>query len=248
MPDGGPRGRDRVPARLALPATANAGRPTGWGPPLPATDAPDAPDAASRTVVDVAVTPDARIGLDDWSVAVAAIDAGVASPDGRISIRAATGRRRPGRPSGSRRRRAHPARVRFVAADGRYLPPLGHREEINPGLFEDTGAGAAPRRGHVRVRPGRRSRSTCRSGRSRSRSSRASITGPCAGPLLVEAGTRDWRSRSSGRSTCAARRLADRRTPTSTSWPRRPPCSRRPPRTSCSSTCWPPSSATSSRT
>jgi hypothetical protein len=33
-----------------------------------------------------------------------------------------------------------PARVRFQAADGRYLPPLGHRDEINPGLNEDTGA------------------------------------------------------------------------------------------------------------
>ncbi len=33
-----------------------------------------------------------------------------------------------------------PARVQFRAADGRYLPPLGHREEVNPGLNEDTGA------------------------------------------------------------------------------------------------------------
>jgi hypothetical protein len=33
-----------------------------------------------------------------------------------------------------------PARVRFRAADGRYLPPLGHRDEVNPGLNEDTGA------------------------------------------------------------------------------------------------------------
>ena len=33
-----------------------------------------------------------------------------------------------------------PARVRFRAADGRYLPPMGHRDEINPGLNEDTGA------------------------------------------------------------------------------------------------------------
>ena len=31
------------------------------------------------------------------------------------------------------------ARVRFVAADGRYLPPDGHRDEVNPGFFEDTG-------------------------------------------------------------------------------------------------------------
>jgi hypothetical protein len=35
---------------------------------------------------------------------------------------------------------ATPARVRFVAADGRYLPPLSHRDEVNPGLFEDSGA------------------------------------------------------------------------------------------------------------
>ena len=34
------------------------------------------------------------------------------------------------------------ARVHFRAADGRYLPPLGHRDEINPGLNEDTGADA----------------------------------------------------------------------------------------------------------
>ena len=31
-------------------------------------------------------------------------------------------------------------RVHVRAADGRYLPPLGHREEVNPGLNEDTGA------------------------------------------------------------------------------------------------------------
>jgi hypothetical protein len=32
-----------------------------------------------------------------------------------------------------------PGRVRFTAADGRYLPPVGHRDEINPAFFEDTG-------------------------------------------------------------------------------------------------------------
>lgn len=36
--------------------------------------------------------------------------------------------------------RLTPARVRFRAPDGRYLPPLGHRTEVNPGLYEDTGA------------------------------------------------------------------------------------------------------------
>ena len=33
-----------------------------------------------------------------------------------------------------------PGRVRFRAVDGRYLPPVGHRDEVNPGNFEDTGA------------------------------------------------------------------------------------------------------------
>ena len=33
-----------------------------------------------------------------------------------------------------------PSRVRFVARDGRYLPPLGHRAEVNLGLNEDSGA------------------------------------------------------------------------------------------------------------
>jgi len=32
-----------------------------------------------------------------------------------------------------------PGRVRFTAADGRYLPPVGHRDEVNPGFYEDTG-------------------------------------------------------------------------------------------------------------
>lgn len=33
-----------------------------------------------------------------------------------------------------------PARVHIRAADGRYLPPNGHRREINPGLMEDYGS------------------------------------------------------------------------------------------------------------
>jgi hypothetical protein len=36
--------------------------------------------------------------------------------------------------------RHSPARVRLVAADGRYLPPLGHRQEVNPAIYEDSGA------------------------------------------------------------------------------------------------------------
>lgn len=35
---------------------------------------------------------------------------------------------------------AVPVRVHFEAADGRYLPPHGHRKEVNDGWFEDYGA------------------------------------------------------------------------------------------------------------
>jgi hypothetical protein len=35
--------------------------------------------------------------------------------------------------------RSLPSRVRFVARHGRYLAPEGHRDEVNPGFFEDTG-------------------------------------------------------------------------------------------------------------
>lgn len=33
-----------------------------------------------------------------------------------------------------------PARVHFRTADGRYLPPFGHRREVNPGWMEDNGS------------------------------------------------------------------------------------------------------------
>ena len=33
-----------------------------------------------------------------------------------------------------------PARVHFRAPDGRYLPPYGHRHEVNDNWFEDYGA------------------------------------------------------------------------------------------------------------
>lgn len=124
------------------PDTTDDRSPTGWGRPIdggPAAPTPD--DHGSRSVVDVALAPDALLTIGGWEVAAAQLDAEAVSPDGRIRIRPLPG-------AGVRvdvrlsvDDEATPARVRFVAADGRYLPPLGHRDEINPGLFEDTGAG-----------------------------------------------------------------------------------------------------------
>ncbi|OGO55384.1 MAG: hypothetical protein A2Z32_12115 [Chloroflexi bacterium RBG_16_69_14] len=116
--------------------------PVGWGrPTAPAHVALSSGDIGSRAIVDVAVAPDARIRIDGWVVAVADLDGGAVSPDGRITIQPLPGADVRVDVRLSVDDEATPARVRFVAADGRYLPPLGHREEINPGLFEDTGAG-----------------------------------------------------------------------------------------------------------
>lgn len=127
---------------LADPAMPAGGRaPVGWGRPSVAEPgSATSAGAAPRFVVDLALAPDARIGIDGWEVGVPDLDAGAASPGG-IRIR-------PAPPADVRvavrlsvAGEVTPARVRFVAEDGRYLPPLGHREEINPGAFEDTGAG-----------------------------------------------------------------------------------------------------------
>ena len=131
----------RRPAPVPLKAAA---RPSssiiGWGIPRP-----DAGPAGSTTaiVVDLAMAPDATIAIgDDRVLARDLPDDGRRKRFGAVTIESM--------PTPTRRleveivdaatREPMPARVRFRAADGRYLPPLGHRDEINPGLNEDTGA------------------------------------------------------------------------------------------------------------
>jgi hypothetical protein len=112
----------------------------GWGTPR-SEDVPTAPTAG--VLVDLAVARDATV-----AVGSSVVPADQLPPEGR--------RRRFGAltieslPTPTRRvdvkvvdavtGEPMAARVRFQAADGRYLPPLGHRDEINPGLNEDTGA------------------------------------------------------------------------------------------------------------
>ena len=109
----------------------------GWGMPRDE-PAPDGP-----VLVDLAMAPDATIAIGPEVVAAARLPPegdgrrfgrltieSLPTPTHRVEVEivdAATGA-------------SMPARVRFQAADGRYLPPLGHRDEVNPGLNEDTGA------------------------------------------------------------------------------------------------------------
>ncbi|MFL5685600.1 MAG: CehA/McbA family metallohydrolase [Chloroflexota bacterium] len=101
-------------------------------------------DTGRALLVDLAIAPDATLAVGS-SVRIPAADLppegerttsrGVAiealpTPTRRVEVEvvdATTGR-------------PMPARVRFLAPDGRYLPPLGHRDEVNPWLNEDSGA------------------------------------------------------------------------------------------------------------
>ena len=129
------------PAALAPAGRTSHGGPIGWGHREPgATDPAEAADG-SPVVVDIAMAPDATLSFGGWRVAAADLVAPLRDPGGTISIQ-------PLAPADVRVEvritadgEVAPARVRFVAADGRYLPPLGHREEVNPATFEDTGAG-----------------------------------------------------------------------------------------------------------
>lgn len=110
----------------------------GWGTPRVGGARPDGDE-----LVDLAIAPDAIVDLGGWTVTGGALDEGArqVDPGGRRSIEVLPAPRLPVEvevvdlATGER----IPARVRFTAADGRYLPPDGHRDEINPGLYEDTG-------------------------------------------------------------------------------------------------------------
>jgi hypothetical protein len=117
--------------------------PIGWGAaaPVGGDNSRGGAFGVTRTVLDIAVAPDATLGFGRWQVPAARLDARIVSPDHLVAIQ-------PMAPVDVRvevtitdgpNGQATPARVRFVASDGRYLPPLGHRDEVNPGLYEDLG-------------------------------------------------------------------------------------------------------------
>ncbi len=130
----------RAEAAPTVPPAGGDAPVVGWG--IPRAAIVDA--AVGDRIVDLSVAPDALVGTDGWAVPGRALAAGamLRNPAGRGTIEALAATDIPveivlldaagGGPT--------PARVRFVAADGRYLPPDGHRDEVNPGFFEDTGA------------------------------------------------------------------------------------------------------------
>lgn len=113
----------------------------GWGDrPTPGTDDAERPSDDEELVFTAAA--DATLRIGEASIHVRRIpEPGTAAKVAGFRIEAL--------PPADRRARVEvvddagrpaAARVRFTARDGRYLPPLGHRDEINPGLYEDVGA------------------------------------------------------------------------------------------------------------
>jgi hypothetical protein len=140
---GGPEGLPGVDLGVAirvrppaLPVEGTSPAPAGWGPDE-AREAARSSTAARTRILDVTMAPDARLRFG--SAEFRARDIGSGATSRGVGIRPLAER--------SVRTRVRilldgaeaPARVRFVAADGRYLPPVAHRDEVNPGLYEDNG-------------------------------------------------------------------------------------------------------------
>jgi hypothetical protein len=124
------------PAPRPIPQGSAAERVIGWG--------SRRSDTGTRAMdIDLAMAPDASLVVGQTTVPADHIpsEGDLARFDG-VTIQAL--------PTPTRRTeveiidassgRAIPARIRFEAPDGRHLPPLGHRDEVNPGLSEDLGA------------------------------------------------------------------------------------------------------------
>ncbi|MEO8228720.1 MAG: CehA/McbA family metallohydrolase [Chloroflexota bacterium] len=127
------------PAPAARPVAEDADAIVGWG---SARRDPDG-KAAAAAFVDMAIAPDAVINVDGWNVPGRELLTGtlVRDPASRRSIEVLPAARVQVEAEIVDRTTGQlvPGRVRFTAADGRYLPPVGHRDEVNPGFYEDTG-------------------------------------------------------------------------------------------------------------
>ncbi|CAN5657613.1 hypothetical protein BH23CHL8_BH23CHL8_04340 [soil metagenome] len=127
----------RAPLRARVPACPEEGGPMGWG-----TQKRHGNDPGAE-VIELTAAADAVIHVGDRATSLAELDgpqeSSVAPRGLRIETLAPADRPVSVTILGSDGRPA-PARVRTVAADGRYLPPLGHRLEVNPAIYEDSGA------------------------------------------------------------------------------------------------------------
>jgi len=110
----------------------------GWG------EEPTPLEPARQVILDVTASADATLQVAGRPVPMQQVfqDGSAHSADGQVRVELLTPRRawvHVTVEDGSTARPT-PARVHFRAPDGRYLPPYGHRHEVNTGWFEDYGA------------------------------------------------------------------------------------------------------------
>jgi hypothetical protein len=131
-----------VARRSPWPARRRVSRVRGWGS-VPVDASPSMKESlASDEIVEVTAAVEAllHVGSDRLSLADAEVGAHLVFGDGgRLELLAPSDHRVAVSVVGSDGRAA-PSRVRCLARDGRYLPPAGHRSEVNPALYEDLGA------------------------------------------------------------------------------------------------------------
>jgi len=108
----------------------------GWGEePVPLGESPD-------VLLDVTASPDATLTIAGHEVPFGTIlqEGKARSADGQVRVELLTPRRTWVHVTvEDEHGRQTPVRVHFRAPDGRYLPPYGHRHEVNDNWFEDYG-------------------------------------------------------------------------------------------------------------
>ncbi|HUW10812.1 MAG TPA: CehA/McbA family metallohydrolase, partial [Anaerolineae bacterium] len=130
-----------IARRYAVPAFDPeewlADRPQGWGEEPP----PEGP--ASQLLLDVTASPDAtlRVAGSEIELAYAYEQGEAASTDGRTRVEILTPHKTWLHVSviDNSTGESTPVRIHFRAPDGRYMPPYGHRHEVNDNWFEDYG-------------------------------------------------------------------------------------------------------------
>lgn len=127
--------RYAVPA--FLPRQWLEAQPKGWG------EEAVEPQPSSHMLMDITACPDATLLVNEEQVELGPIyeDGRGQSSDGGVSVELLTPQKmwikvsivddKTGQPT--------PVRIHFRAPDGRYLPPYGHRHEVNDAFFEDYG-------------------------------------------------------------------------------------------------------------
>ncbi len=130
-----------IARRYAIPAFLPQqwleAQPKGWG------EEADGAQTSAQLFLDVTASPDATLRVNEWQIELSPVyeEGGGQSSDDQVHVELLTPEKmwvhvtvvdeETGRPT--------PVRIHFRAPDGRYLPPYGHRHEVNDNFFEDYG-------------------------------------------------------------------------------------------------------------